>query len=151
MVNNKEIIEVCDIFLMNGENKFLMQLRDNKESIYGSNKWGVLGGGKNKNETSEECILREIKEELEIELKKPRLVDIVEDQNKNKLFRHYIFLDFIDKKASEFKLNEGERLEFYGPEDLKLLNKVEWLNDVYLNILKKICRLEKQRPKIFLR
>ena len=47
-------------------NKYLLQKRDNKKSIYFPGFWGVFGGTINKNETIESCVAREIKEETNL-------------------------------------------------------------------------------------
>lgn len=137
MVKNKKIIEVCDIILIDKNNKFLVQLRDDKENIYGPGKWGLFGGRKKNNETPEECIIREIKEELSIKLNKPKLVNMLKDDGGNQIFKHYIFFDCINKKTSDLKLNEGEKVAFYNSEDIECLDKVKWFNNLFLNILKK--------------
>jgi len=137
MAKKKKIIEVCDIILMNKDNKFLVQLRDDKENIYGPGKWGLFGGRKKNNETPEECIIREIKEELSIKLNNPKLINILKDESGNQIFKHYIFFDYINKEANDLKLNEGEKVAFYNVEDIECLDKVKWFNDLFLNILKK--------------
>lgn len=137
ITKEKKVIEVCDILLLNKQNKILMQLRDNKKGIYGQGKWGVLGGKKNDGETPEECISREIREELEIELNGPKLINIIEDEGSDYIFKHYIFLDFINKNAGDLKLNEGTKVGFYTLGDLLSLDRVAWFNNLFLNILKK--------------
>ena len=48
------------------KNKYLLQLRDNKKNIYAPNCWGFFGGGSKRSETSEQCMKRELQEELSI-------------------------------------------------------------------------------------
>ena len=44
-------------------NKYLLQLRDNKKNILYPNHWALFGGRFKKNESAEECLIREIREE----------------------------------------------------------------------------------------
>ncbi len=52
--------------LVNG--KLLMHLRDNKPGLFMANMWDFPGGGREGDETPEECAIREIKEEFGIDL-----------------------------------------------------------------------------------
>ncbi len=57
-----------NIILVNDNNEVLLHLRDNKPTILYPNMWVLPGGYLEEGETPEQCILREIKEELNIEL-----------------------------------------------------------------------------------
>ena len=46
------------------KDKYLLQLRDDKNNIYSPNCWGFFGGACKENETSEQCMKRELQEEL---------------------------------------------------------------------------------------
>jgi 8-oxo-dGTP diphosphatase len=48
--------------------KLLVYLRDEREGLIYSGMWDLPGGGKEGNETPEECVLRELKEEFALEL-----------------------------------------------------------------------------------
>ncbi|GGA24238.1 NUDIX domain-containing protein [Okeania sp. KiyG1] len=56
------------IILLNSNNEILLVLRDDKNSIPFPNTWNLLGGFIENGELPEECICREIREEIEIEL-----------------------------------------------------------------------------------
>ncbi|MCX5815807.1 MAG: NUDIX domain-containing protein [Proteobacteria bacterium] len=61
----------CGLILENSEGKILLQLRDNKPGLPYPGCWGTFGGQIEEGETSEEAIRREIKEELNYELRNP--------------------------------------------------------------------------------
>lgn len=50
------------------DDKLVMHQRDNTPGLFNAGLWDFPGGGRDGNETPEECAIREIKEELEIEL-----------------------------------------------------------------------------------
>lgn len=50
------------------EDKLLMFLRDNKPGLFNANKWDFFGGGRENEETPQECAIREIREEIEIDI-----------------------------------------------------------------------------------
>lgn len=54
------------------QNKVLLQMRDNKSYIFYPNHWGLFGGAREKNENFKSTILREIYEEININLNKNR-------------------------------------------------------------------------------
>ena len=58
----------CNIILLNDEDQVLLHLRDNKPTIMYPNRWVLPGGYIEEDETPEHCILREVKEELGMEL-----------------------------------------------------------------------------------
>lgn len=58
----------CGIIVDDGTGRILLQLRDNKPDISFPDCWGTFGGAIEPGETPEEAIIREISEELDLEL-----------------------------------------------------------------------------------
>jgi 8-oxo-dGTP diphosphatase len=71
-------INGTNIILLNDEQQVLLHLRDDKPEIPYPNMWGLPGGHIDEQETPEECILREVKEELGLELSKVQLFTAAE-------------------------------------------------------------------------
>lgn len=61
----------CGLLIEDHEGKILLQLRDDQPTIPYPNCWGTFGGQVELNETPDEAIRREIKEELEYEVSHP--------------------------------------------------------------------------------
>ncbi len=59
----------CSIIFMNSNEKILLFLRDNKPDIPYPDMWDIPGGHVEHNETPKQCIIREMKEEINIDLK----------------------------------------------------------------------------------
>ena len=92
----------------------LLQLRDNKPNIFFPNKFGLFGGAMNKNETSRDCVLREIKEELNLNLKNNKISYItnVSFEIKKKMINRYVYQATLSKKQfNSIKICEGQKVE----------------------------------------
>ena len=61
--------QIAAIILENDKGEFLLYLRDNKPGIPFPDHWDLIGGHVEKGETPEEALVREVKEELDIDLK----------------------------------------------------------------------------------
>ena len=56
------------------KNKYLLQLRENKKNIYYPGFWGVFGGLLEKNEGFEKGLEREVKEEINLNVKTSKMI-----------------------------------------------------------------------------
>lgn len=71
-IGHDPIINVgATILVFDSNNELLLNLRSD------TNNWGIPGGSKELNETLEECAIRELKEETNLEVKDLELVDIL--------------------------------------------------------------------------
>jgi len=61
------------IIFINNADQILLFKRDDKDGIPFPGYWDVLGGHVEEGETPEECIIREMDEEIGLELENPRL------------------------------------------------------------------------------
>ncbi len=67
-MNSAEVVEGCQIILVNGDGAVLLQLRDDKPSIPFPNMWAIPGGMMEPRESAQACIEREVREELGVTL-----------------------------------------------------------------------------------
>ena len=105
------------------KNKYLLQLRDNKKNINSPNRWCFFGGGFNKGETAEECVKREIQEELSIKCK--ILTKIYEYINyKTETYNYFFHVKPIDKIILS-NLNEGQDIGWFNKVQIKKIKKAE--------------------------
>jgi len=108
---------------LNPEGKILLQLRDDRPK-YNPNCWTTFGGAVEVGETPDEAMRRELLEEIELEL--PMVLwkvqeVLVEREGQKIAWENYIYVGFIDRAASEIKLNEGQALGYFALEDLSKL------------------------------
>ncbi len=106
------------LFILNEQNEILLGLR---QGTVGNNTWGLPGGKLDKNESFEDCIIREAKEETDLDVKELTFIgvsnDIMEDIN-----QHYITLFFsTNKYDGEVKRVEPEKClewKWFNPKEL---------------------------------
>ena len=106
---------------VNPEGKILLQLRDDRPDLLYPNCWTTLGGGVEEGETFDQAIRRELLEKIELELPvKLWRVDesVIEIQGHQFLVANAIYVGRIDLPVSAIKLNEGQRLGYFGLDDL---------------------------------
>lgn len=100
----------CSIIFINNNEKVLLFLRDNLQGLPYPNMWDLLGGHVEEAETPDECIVREIQEEIGY-----RLVDF-------SLFKIYDFDDRVEYvywcmenfDIDDIVLTEGQRLKWFN-------------------------------------
>jgi len=95
----------CSLILDNGKGEVLLQLRDKKETIRYPNCLGTFGGDIEPGETPEQAIVRELREELNYDLKNPEYLG-------NFPFNGYAIHVFrkVDQHINQdIKVNEGQK------------------------------------------
>jgi 8-oxo-dGTP diphosphatase len=125
----------------NKEGKFLFQLRDNKPEIYAPGTWGIFGGGIEVEETPKEAALRELKEELDLNVREKDLEFIKEVEFAKS--KGFIFHVKTDKKISDLRLNEGQDMKYFSMEEILFLDN---LMPSVRNFLENNQKLFRQKP-----
>ena len=99
----------ASIIFINYKNEILLLLRDNIPTIPYPNMWDLPGGHVEDNESPEKCIVREMKEELNINLDRfnPFSVDEFSDRVE------YTFWKKVNFDISQVKLNEGQMIRWF--------------------------------------
>ena len=123
--------EIAAIILENDKREFLLYLRDNKPDIPFPDHWDLIGGHIEEGETPEEALIREVKEELDIDLKNytfyKRYECLTGDAYEN---IKYIYYGKINLPIEEITLMEGVRPQYFS--------RAEIPNVKFANILKAI-------------
>ena len=111
--------KVATVIFINKNKEILLYLRDDKPTIHYPNMWSLIGGHLEKGENLIQTLKREIKEEIDYDLKKANFLGIMDDKVGNDV---YIYKSNIDKKLEELKLTEGQMLNFFNFDNLAELN-----------------------------
>ncbi|MGC8774141.1 MAG: NUDIX hydrolase [Chlorobaculum sp.] len=104
----------ASIILKNSRNEVLLFLRDNKPEIPYPNLWDLPGGHVEAGETPEECIVREMLEEIETDVSACRPHSVYDFPDR---IEHLFILDF-DADAKTIPLHEGQRLQWFSEEEI---------------------------------
>jgi 8-oxo-dGTP diphosphatase len=116
--NQPALKQISMVLLFDRRNRLLIYLRDNKSDIPFPNHWDFFGGHLEEGETPEEALIREVKEELGVELANWKFfrtyVCTEGDAYPNV---KYIYWAKIEKTPQELVLNEGQALRSIALEE----------------------------------
>jgi 8-oxo-dGTP diphosphatase len=99
--------------LVNG--KLLMHLRDNTPGLFNANKWDFPGGGREGDETPQECAIREVQEEFGVSLTPNSFVwersyPAQKDPNQKALF---MVAELPEQELEKVSLTEGQQWKLF--------------------------------------
>ena len=103
------------IIFVNEKEQILLFLRDNKPDLPYPNMWDVPGGHVEANESPDECIIREMKEEMDLDIDEFDLFSKVEFEDRIE----YTFWAKADFDIHEIVLLEGQKLKWFTRDDAK--------------------------------
>ena len=114
---------VSTIALIDDEDKILIGKRPVGKTF--ENLWEFPGGKVKKNETVEQALIRETKEEtnLDVSIERLGLIDFKSDGGFKGDALHFIFIGHIKEDSEEIKIQEGEieEFRFVEPSELSAL------------------------------
>ncbi len=108
-------IHGTNIIFFNDEQKVLLHLRDDKPEIPYPNRWGLPGGHIDEQETPEECILREMHEELDLELHNIRLF-VAAERSYGTEHTYWARANFQPEKIT---LSEGQGVQWFSYSEIQ--------------------------------
>ncbi|NQT65869.1 MAG: NUDIX domain-containing protein [FCB group bacterium] len=101
------------IIFVNDQNQILLFLRDDKAGLPYRNMWDVPGGHVEPDETPEQCIIREMIEEMNIDLQDFQLLCQKEFDDRIE----YTYWKKANLIISEINLMEGQRLKWFTQQE----------------------------------
>jgi 8-oxo-dGTP diphosphatase len=119
-------INGTNIVLLNNKNAVLLQLRDNKPTIPYPNRWALPGGHIGQNETPRECIIREVKEELGIELQEFFLF-VAARRSYGTEHTYWARTDF---PTDDITLSEGQEVKWFTYDEVRRMDLIYEDNDI---------------------
>lgn len=103
----------CSIIFLNSENQILLFLRDDIPDLPYANMWDIPGGHVDHGETPEMCIVREMKEEINMDLTGFSLFRTYDFDDRTE----YVFWKCLDMDINSIILNEGQGLKWFSESD----------------------------------
>jgi len=107
--------EGCSIILVNEQRQILLFLRDDLPHIPYPNTWDVPGGHVEETETPAQCIVREMKEEMGLDLKGFELFCVKEFSDRVE----HTFWKSVVLNIDEISLQEGQRLRWFSEDEAR--------------------------------
>ena len=101
------------ILFVNELRQILLFLRDDLPHIPYPNTWDVPGGHVEEDETPAQCIVREMKEEMGLDLERFELFSVKKFNDRVE----HTFWKSVDLNIDEISLQEGQRLRWFSEED----------------------------------
>lgn len=107
----------CSMIFINSSGCVLLYLRDQKTDIPYPGQWDLLGGHIEEGELPDECIARELQEEIEYNLPQPMLFRVFDmpDRLEHTYWRKE------DLDVSTTPLHEGQRLRWFSEGEILAL------------------------------
>ncbi|HEU0050535.1 MAG TPA: NUDIX domain-containing protein [Patescibacteria group bacterium] len=101
----------CAIIYNPETKSVLLHLRDDKAPV-NPNRWGLFGGGEEPGERPIQTLIRELKEELDWDVRPEQIVPVRDYENHGHATHRYIFTILSRAETSSFTLNEGADLKW---------------------------------------
>jgi len=121
----------CSIIFINDQNQVLLFQRDDIPTIPYPGMWDVPGGHVEKGETPEGCIVREMEEEMGMQLEEFHLFSITEFDDRIE----YTFWKRDDLDIEKLELTEGQCLRWFTKDEVGNVELAygfeEIINDFY--------------------
>ncbi len=106
--------KVATALLFDGNNKLLIYLRDDKPGISFPGYWDLFGGRVEPGETPEQALVRELKEELNIDVEQFELYKTFYSPTEANPNTKFVYVVHIKEAAANLILYEGQYLKGIG-------------------------------------
>ena len=128
--------EISQVLLFDRNSRLLVYLRDDNPAIPFPNHWDLFGGHLEADETPEQALVREVREELGVELKHWNFYRVYQctrgDVYPN--IKH-IYWAQIDQSSMQLTLNEGQRLMSIGLNELDRIKFANILREIVADFI----------------
>lgn len=129
--------KIAAIILENDKNEILLYLRDNKPGIPFPQHWDLIGGHVEEDETPREALVREVKEELDIDIKDFTFFrEYVVNEGDAYPNIKYIYKGKINIPVEEIRLLEGDRPRYFSYDEIPNVKFANVLKDIVMDYIR---------------
>jgi len=128
--------QIAAIIFENDKGELLLYLRDNKPGIPFPLHWDLIGGHVEEGETPEEALVREVKEELDFDLKEYcffRKYECLEGDAYPNV--KYIYTGKINIPIEEITLLEGDHARYFTREEIPEVKFANMLKEIVMDYI----------------
>jgi 8-oxo-dGTP pyrophosphatase MutT (NUDIX family) len=118
--NGQDQLRIVLAILEQPDGRIVLQLRSDVEGIANPNKWGLFGGHVEPGESPAAAMLREIDEELSLQLRAEKLKLLTEWSNPENSGQYFFYHYPLGNEIDRAELREGERFAAFFPGQLYL-------------------------------
>ena len=105
--------------IIDKHSNFLLQKRDNKNSIFFPGHWGLFGGAKNNNESYENTLKRELIEEIGFAPQNIKFfINLIFHLKDKKIYRYFYVCRVDSLITRKINLNEGQAYKIFKKKKL---------------------------------
>jgi 8-oxo-dGTP diphosphatase len=123
------------IILYNEKGFLLLFLRDDKPGLSYANMWDIPGGHVEEGETPDECIVREMKEEIGVDIGAPCLFKVYDFEDR----REYVYVSSCQYRIEDLNLTEGQALRWFSETEIAETELAYGFNQVAVDFFKSRC------------
>lgn len=116
----------CSILFVDRTNRMLLFLRDDIPGLPYANMWDIPGGHVEENETPEQCIKREMQEEIGVCLEGFSLFDIYDFDDRVE----YVYVSSQELDIDTLVLTEGQALRWFSRKEIEITQLAYGFNRV---------------------
>ena len=131
--------KIAAIIFENDKGEILLYMRDNKPGIPFPNHWDLFGGHIEEGETPEEALVREVKEEMNYDLKDFKFFRKYEclegDAYPN---TKYIYYGRFNEPVEEITMLEGEYPRYFKREEIPDVKFANILKEIVLDFINEL-------------
>ena len=115
MMNTKNLLELAGAVILNGYDEILLIHRNSSERV----QWEIPGGKIEKDESARSAAIRELKEELDVDISISKYLGCNNSLEDDLLLKYHLFLASIVSGSPRLLENKFDKIDYFSKSELK--------------------------------